>query len=197
MTPPKTKANGECGEELDRFNEFFEDLLSPDSSTARSVFPFIRSKLFQYKLRSQYDEVAVLMEVYVRSMERIARGGTITNPSAWTNSVAYRIIREFSRKQDRVLQADEYIIDNIAYCDGSDDVDLTDEMLKVRDAFMMLSPKEQILIYRKEVLNESWITIQDFLKIEGHGEYTIQALRKQKERALANLRKIYHGLCEA
>ena len=183
MTPPNSKANGECNEELERFNEFYEDLLQPDSSTARSVFPFIRSKLYQFKLRSEYDEVAILLEAYLRSARHIAQGGKITNPSAWINSVSYRIIREFSRKSLRNVYVDNQVLESLTHCVDNNDTSLTDEMLKIRDAFKLLSPKEQILIYRKVVLNESWIVIQDFwLFRPRHGKEALRARSGERKK---------------
>lgn len=199
MTPPNSNASGDCGGEFDRLNEFYADLLQPKSAIAQPIFGFIRSKLIQHNLRSWCDEVAVLLWVYLRSVDHIAEGGKITNHSAWVKSVAFNIIRETSRRNKRYQSFDEPLIESLSYHHtlDSDDIDLTDDMIKVRDAFKALSSKEQLLIYQKVVMNESWTTIQDFLKQEGHGDHSLAALRKQKERAMAKLRNIYHSLCEA
>jgi DNA-directed RNA polymerase specialized sigma24 family protein len=203
MTPPHQSSDPDrefsdvkIAQRLKLFNEFYEDLLSPYSATTRSsTFPFIRSKLIQFRLWPDYNEVTILQEVYIRTIEKILKGSTITNPSSWVCSVAFRYIRELSRCRVRYTHVDGQFLDLLSSEEGVSSEIITDEMVKVGQAFQALSPKEKLLLTHKIVLNESWTEIQDFLEQEGYGRCELPALRKQKERALLRLRSIYHALC--
>jgi DNA-directed RNA polymerase specialized sigma24 family protein len=177
-----------------KFNETFEEIVSRQSSSAVSLFPFIRGKLFQFGLWQQYDEVAILQEVYSRTIEKILAGRTITNPYAWIRSVAFRYIRELSRKNHRHISVDDALLEVLAPTEGIDEQFLTDEMLKLRKAFNQLSDEERLLLSLKAVQDLSWIEIQRAWTREGYGKLSLPTLRKRKERALSRLRKIYHAL---
>ena len=180
--------------QFNKFNSTFEEIVSKESSSARSLFPFIRGKLFQYALWRQYDEVAILQEVYIRTIEKILEGRKITNHYAWIRSVAFRIIRELSRKKSRTVNVDTPLIELLAPVEGIDESFLTAEMLKLRRAFEELSSEERLLLSLKTVQDLSWAEIQTIWIDSGYGYLSIPALRKRKERSLSHLRTIYHTL---
>jgi len=196
--PPKPSGGEDSGGDLARYNEFFKELLQPYSDLSKPIFSFIRGKLHQYDLQSHCNETEILLETYIRTTNHIAQGGKITNAAAWTKAVAFNIIRETARRKPKNQQIDPSILENLLSRrdsgDGGDCTDLTEQMVKIRDAFQLLSLKERLLIQYKVVMNKSWTTIQDSLKQEGHGDHSLAALRKQKERALNKLLNIYNSL---
>ncbi|MEM9150280.1 MAG: sigma-70 family RNA polymerase sigma factor [Cyanobacteria bacterium P01_F01_bin.3] len=180
-----------------KFNATFEEIIAKESSSARSMFPFIRSKLIQFHLQRRYDEVAILQEVYARTIAKILDGREITNHYAWIRAVAFRYIRELSRKHSRNLNIDTPILELLAPTADINTIDeefLTDEMLKIRRAFRELSSEEQLLLSLKAVQDLSWAEIQKIWIAEGHGKVSLATLRKRKERALSHLRRLYHSL---
>lgn len=177
-----------------KLNEVFEDLVSKESSAARSIFPFIRGKLFQYRLWRLYDEVAILQEVYARTVDKILQGREITNHNAWIRSVSFLYIRELSRKHSRNTNVDETLLELLAPAEDINEGFLTDEMLKIRKAFQDLSSEERLLLSLKTLQDRSWSEIQGIWSASGYGDLSIPALRKRKERALSHLRMIYHEM---
>jgi DNA-directed RNA polymerase specialized sigma24 family protein len=169
-------------------------LLISKSSEASSVFPFIRSKLHQFDLWPQYDETAILQEVFVRTIVKIYEGRTITNPSAWTCSVAYRYIRELSRGQTRYTYTSDEYLESLTASDNTNREILTDQMLRVRDAFKRLSTEERLILSLKVIQNKTWAEIQFLLREKGYGDYKLNTLRQRKKRILEKLRGIFHEL---
>lgn len=177
-----------------KLNEVFEEIVSKESSAARSIFPFIRGKLFQYRLWRLYDEVAILQEVYARTVDKILQGREITNHDAWIRSVSFLYIRELSRKHSRNTNVDETLLELLAPAEDIDEGFLTEEMLKIRRAFQELSSEERLLLSLKTVQDLSWGEIRVIWLARGYGDLSIPALRKRKERALSHLRMIYHAM---
>ena len=177
-----------------KFNTTFEEIVSKESSSAHSLFPFIRGRLSQYSLLQQYDEVAILQEVYARTIDKIRQGREITNHYAWIRSVALRYIRELSRKHSRNVNSETQLLELMAPVEGINEQFLTDEMLKIRRAFQELSSEERLLLSLKTVQDLSWNEIQQIWTASGYDELSLPALRKRKERALSHLRTLYHSL---
>jgi len=177
-----------------KFNETFKEIVSRESSSARSIFPFIRGKLYQFRLHQLYDEVAILQEVYARTVDKILQGREITNHYAWIRSVSFRYIRELSRKHSRNTNVDETLLELLAPTEDINEEFLTDEMLKIRKAFQELPSEEKLLLSLKTVQDLSWDEIQTIWVARGYGTLSITTLRKRKERAISHLRKIYHSM---
>ena len=191
---PKQYANEHMARQANMFNVTFEEIINRESDSGSSIFPFIRGKLSQYKLWPRYDEVAILQEVWLRTLEKILEGRTITNHYAWIRSVAFRYIQELSRKHLRNFDVDSSLMEAFTPVETVDEDFLTDEMLKVRRAFDRLSPEEQLLLSLRSIQDLSWPEIQQTWIAQGHDEVSLPALRKRKERALSRLRQIYHEL---
>ncbi|MEO0374185.1 MAG: hypothetical protein AAF329_06045 [Cyanobacteria bacterium P01_A01_bin.17] len=86
------------GHQFTMFNKAFEEITDRKSPSSSPMFTFILQKLSQYNLLPRYDEAAILQEVYLRGVEKINKGRTIANHSAWIRAVAFRYIRELSRE---------------------------------------------------------------------------------------------------
>ena len=121
-----------------KINATYEEIITRENSSARALFPFIRGKLCQYRLLPLYDEIAILQEVYSRTVIKILEGREIINQYAWIRSVAFRYIRELNRKHGRSTGIDESFLDAVAPVESSDEEFLMDEMLKMHRAFQCL-----------------------------------------------------------
>lgn len=190
----KSFADEHIARQFAKINATYGEIISRESSSSRSLFPFIRGKLFQYRLWPLYDEVAILNEVYARTVDKILEGREIINHYAWIRSVSFRYIRELSRKHSRSTGADESFLEALAPVEAIDERFLTDEMLKMRRAFQELSSEERLLLSLKTVQDLSWNEIQKIWIEKGYGKLSIPALRKRKERALSHLRTLYHSM---
>lgn len=179
--------------QLQLYIAFYLTLISK-SSEASSVFPFIRGKLHQFGLWPLYDETAILQEVFIRTIAKIYEGRIITNPPAWTCSVAYRYIRELSRAEIRHTNASDEYLESLTASDNADREFLTDQMLHVRHAFQQLDIEERLILSLKVIQNKSWTEIQYLLKEKGYGDYQLPALRQRKKRILEKLRGLFHEL---
>ncbi|PSN14195.1 hypothetical protein C7293_12680 [filamentous cyanobacterium CCT1] len=190
-----TRFVDECiAREVAKLDATFGEIFSRESSSARSLFPFIRGKLIQYRLWPLYDEIAILQEVYARTIEKILEGRKITNQYGWIRSVSFRYIRELNRKQGRSTGVDESFLETLMPVEEIDEESLTDEMLKIQRAFQELSSEERLLLSLKTVQDLSWSEIQQIWIEKGYGNLSIPALRKRKERALSHLRMLYHSM---
>lgn len=190
-----TRFADECvAREVTKLDATFGEIFSRESSSARSLFPFIRGKLIQYRLWPLYDEIAILQEVYARTIEKILEGREITNQYGWIRSVSFRYIRELNRNQGRSTGVDESFLETLAPVEEIDEESLTDEMLKIQRAFQELSSEERLLLSLKTVQDLSWSAIQQIWIEKGYGNLSIPALRKRKERALSHLRMLYHSM---
>jgi DNA-directed RNA polymerase specialized sigma24 family protein len=179
--------------QLQLYNEFYYTLIS-QSFEASSMFPFIRSKLIQFGLWPQYDETVILQEVFIRTLAKIYEGRIITNPSAWTRSVAYRYIRELSRVEvQHTVTSDEYL-ESLTASEEADREFLVDQMLHASSAFEQLSTEEQLILSLKVIENKPWAEIQHFLKEKGYGDYNLSALKQRKKRIVEKLRGLFHTL---
>ena len=187
-------ADAHITHQLLKFNETFGEIVDKESSSARSLFPFIRSKLNQFALGRRYDEVAILQEVYVRTIRKIYEGREITNHYAWIRSVAFHYIQELNRKNKRHLSLDDSMPEVEAPGNNIDELFLSDEAKKIRRAFLALSPEDQLLLSLKSVQDLSWREIQKIWTERGYGAIDLPALRKRKERALSRLRRSYHTI---
>lgn len=174
------------------FNNEFLSLISPQSSTGRMFYVFVRNLLRSYRLNDSYCEAYVLNEAYVRGIQYIEKGGDIYNLSAWLKATSHNIIRELSRQLRKLDSLDDSMLESLPseMTEGFREDDLS--TLKL--AFQMLDSKEQKLINLRVVEGRSWKDIRDILRVDGEGDHTEQTLRKRKERIMVKLRNQFHAI---
>jgi len=173
------------------FDKEFSDFSNPQSIKGRVIFASIRRVLRQFRLHKLYDEAFLLNEAYIRAIACIRRGLEIRNASAWLRGTIFRIVRELSREQQRTIPLEETFWD--IHTIVSPDEDLQDELLRLSTAIQLLSLQDQELLQMKVVENLSWTEIREIWKTRGYGDCAEATLRKRKERALSQLRKIYYA----
>ena len=151
------------------------------------LWAFVRRTLHQFSLHRTYSEAYILNTAYLRAVDAINSGKCITRPYGWLRSAAQNYIRECDRAQKKTTEFKEACT---SVSSGNDPVYTTPEnLIKLKTALEKLKPLEQRLLQLKVVEGKPWQVIQLELTAEGFGTYQIGALRKQKSRALAKLRK--------
>jgi RNA polymerase sigma factor (sigma-70 family) len=179
--------------EWDDFCKDFAALLNPGYPSAVSLAFYIRRTLRQFNLLS-VTEFDVLTEVFLRAYNLIVLGGgvVIRYPAAWVRRTAFNHIRELSRDQKRFTPL-EIDIPSEAASSPIDHLILQADIAILKRALQSLDPDEQRLLTLKIIDELSWAEIRILLAGEGQN-FSEDALRKQKERALKHLRRIYHAL---
>lgn len=180
-------------EEWNRFSLKFLELLDSESSSGRLLFVFVRTRLRQFHLEKSYQEAFILNEVYIRAREKIQQGEVIRLPSAWIRQTAYNCIRELSREQRRSVEFQEDYLQEPTF-KPLEPEGLTQDLAIMGKALDGLESLDRTLLELKVVEGLSWKEIRALLFKDGYGDYSEDALRKRKERALRNLRNIYHSL---
>jgi hypothetical protein len=173
-----------------KYDEEFLELLRPQSSSGRLLFAFIARNLRAFHLQSFYNEAYILNESYIRGAILLHDGGEIRILPAWLNKTCYNIIRELQREQTRTQTLDDYMLETQISPIAPESLEV--ELMLLSKAFEHLELKDQRLLNLKIIHGFSWKKIHEIFKEEGIGNFTEQALRKRKERALIRLRKQYH-----
>lgn len=185
-------------QKLADFNAQFAELMSRDSFDGRLVFAFTRRLLMQFRLKGTYSEAYVINEAYIRGAKIINKGDTIRKFSSWLRGTIYNIVRELSRGRIRD-SSDEFNeeIDQQLQSSLIADENLNYELELIRLAYEMLDANDKQLLNLKVVERNTWNEIREILIAKGGKVPSVSALRKRKERALANLRKLYHEVKES
>lgn len=182
------------------WDTFFSDLLSnSDDKDVASLFRFVKSRLYQFRLTKHYKPREVLTEVYLRGLKKTKQGEEIKNKLAWTRITAYNVIRELRRELDKVKYDD---LDDIApsrmqiYLSSqevsSSENGFDKEILKaVKLAFCDLSPQDRALLDLKVIQDLSWKEVHQKLTQCWVKVPTENALRQRKRRAIQRLTECY------
>lgn len=182
------------------WNIFFSELLlNKDDRDIASLFRFVKSRLYQFRLTKHYKPREVLTEAYLRGLEPCKKGEEIKNKLAWARTTSYNIIREFRRELDRINFED---LDDVplssmrAYLsyqeNSSSDSSPNEEMLKaIRVAFSDLSFEDRELLNLKVVQELSWKEVHKCLRQCWAKVPTENALRQRKRRAIQRLTEGY------
>lgn len=187
-------------EPVSGWHSFFSDLISNnDDKDIASLFRFVKSKLYQFRLSKHYTPREILTEAYIRGLEIYKKGDAIQNKLAWTRRTSYNVIREFRRAVDKHQHDDLDDISMsqaIAYLtcqheDASDNGPDEDTLYAMRLAFSDLSLEDRELLNLKVVQELSWKQVHDQLTSCWPKVPTEGALRQRKRRALHQLAKCY------
>lgn len=167
-------------------------LLCSNSSSGRLLYAFVRRNLGAFHLEGDFCEAAILNEALMRAVTATRRGIVIQDLPPWLRATAYNIIREKSRDRKKLVSL-ESEVDRVEQIEFQAE-DIEEELSFIQAAFGMLDARDQQLLTLKVVQGLSWQKIHDIFSAEGQRNCSIQALRKQKERALIRLRKKFHAL---
>lgn len=178
--------------ELDAFNKVMEQVAGKGDRKAISLWVFTTAGLKQYNLDGQYDAAYVINEAYVRGVNAINKGYSITNHLAWLRQTGRNVTKELSRQRKREcpgMDMDSFPEDNSdAEVWGETPVRAA-EYARMHQAFEALTPTDQRILHLKVVKAMKWKDIASVLNAEGHRRVTVEGLRQQKSRALKKLRQ--------
>ncbi|NEQ71122.1 MAG: sigma-70 family RNA polymerase sigma factor [Symploca sp. SIO2D2] len=107
----KTAQSFDLSKTLDskeEFYEFLQTLLRSGNPSGLYLIAFIYSRLKQFHLESRYEPEEILHEAICRTAVRFNETQSIEKPLGWLRSVSYNIIRELSRKDERLQLTAEY-----------------------------------------------------------------------------------------
>lgn len=182
---------------LAEFNTRFSELMCHGNSDGRILFAFTRRLLMQFNQKDYYREAYIINEAYTRGVQIINKGDTIRKFSPWLRGTIYNIVRELSRgkKRENLAEFNEEIHYQTQYSLIAEE-DLNHELHLIKLAYEMLDPNDKQLLNLKIVERYTWREISEILRAKGGKTPSESALRKRKERALVNLRKLYHEVKE-
>lgn len=189
-------------EPIQRFERQVKCLLQPHDLQGRALFGFIRLKLHQFSLSEKYSDGEIFHEAYLRSIAAIQAGTDVQIPVAWLRRTAYNVIREFARKHQRqpTQEWDQWSemyqsrIEGRCACNPQSELsllELEEEVRSLRQVLSQLSLAERRLIWLRYTHNLSWRAIADYLIRQGELDTSEVTLRKQGQRAIDKLRKLY------
>jgi RNA polymerase sigma factor (sigma-70 family) len=178
-----------------------KSLLDPESSAGISLSIFVRTRLRNFHLNQFYDLTDVLNEAYCRGVKLIESGESIRNTSAWIRSTAYNIIREWSREQKRTQPLEsnlEFKVDvALAKIAPVPENVIDEHLMVVQTALQQLSHRDKIILSLRFEEGLSWQEIGEQLQASGERPQKEATLRKRGERAIKNLRTMYHSILSA
>lgn len=179
--------------ERSKFNAHFLELLNRENPSSKAIRAFARRSLNQFHLSGLHSEESVLIEAYIRGVQRIQNGDEIQNPAAWLRGAIYLIVRELHRDQRKTEPLVDRVLETQIQLASEMEEELDDHLslAKLKTAFQSLTPTEQQLLRLRIVKGCSWGSIRESLMAKDGVDYRETTLRKRKERALQRLRKAY------
>ncbi|MEM9485548.1 MAG: RNA polymerase sigma factor [Cyanobacteria bacterium P01_F01_bin.116] len=178
----------------ERFNTAMKELSSGNSQDCIATWKFIYKKVHQFHLNC--DAYAVVNEAYLRGVKAIENGEDIRKPLPWVRSTAFNIIREWSRKQNRIT-TDSSFLENYLSNTTIDTELLTDIDTEVgymlRAALSTLPTQERELLTLRWIDGLSWREIATALSHDGK-QVKEGTVRKRGGRALHRLRDKYKAM---
>lgn len=172
------------------------ELSHGESQDCIATWKFIHSRIIQFHLNC--DAHSVVNEAYLRGINTINDGKEIYSPLAWMRSTAFNIIRERSRKQNKVNYDSPFLenyLDNIHI--EADSITMIDPEVKhlLDAALTSLKPKEQEVLKLRWIDGLSWREIAYKLSCEAE-QISEGTIRKRGGRALKRLRKKYQMMAK-
>jgi RNA polymerase sigma factor (sigma-70 family) len=177
-----------------QIDAFFMSLYAAKSPESSALFAYIQRILCQFRLKNAYEVKDIVVEVYARAINTIAKGAVIDSPQAWIRRVALNVIREFRRAADKINYAslDEHPHLGASSEDHLSQMILKDDISIIFQAFEELSEQDQMILNLRIVHGLSWQEISHELSVNGE-TMNENNLRQKGFRALRRLRSVYDG----
>lgn len=172
-------------------NTAVDEICRKENRDTLNFWVSVEAEMRRFNLSNSLSVAAVINEGYQRGTKAIDSGKTIHKPFAWMRLTCRHIIREHQRSYTRNLSFDRI---EALLCEEDDSYVSDDEgddgiRSKLKQAFSLLSHLEQTIIALKVMEKKKWREVQQELQQRGLGAFSLDALRKRKERALKQLRQ--------
>jgi RNA polymerase sigma factor (sigma-70 family) len=176
--------------ERQNFDAQFRMLLERKNSDAQSVLASVRGRLLQLHLDGD-DVTSILNEAYLRGVQAIEKGRSITQPSTWIRLTAWNIIRENSREQRRCEPLPPAFLESVIAAPALEEEFDANQVQTLRMALQQLDPSERKILHLRYFQNLSWHQVSEQLVREEGEVRSSEALRKRGYRILQRLRHLY------
>jgi DNA-directed RNA polymerase specialized sigma24 family protein len=163
---------------------------------AKHLTFFIKRTLRQFQLDTQYQEMEILIEAYLRAQKKVDSGEAIENLPGWLKTTSYNIVREKSKKRKREESLKTHLINNshgVEEIDNSWESDHTDkEKIKALiKSFQSLSSEDKDILTLRIVKGFSWEEVTAHLNSQEETNISTATFRKRGERALNRICKSF------
>jgi DNA-directed RNA polymerase specialized sigma24 family protein len=199
-SPETAKCTDEQHRQLKAIRSFVRGCLK-ESTDPHYILPFTRKLLWQRKLYGFLDEKEILNEAYCRATEAIKSGKILNNIPAWFRTTIFRCISEISKKEIQAkkcfikLRSVEIFSELFGDELGMEYSLIEENVNRLLSCWKNLSEDEQLILIFWKVKGYSWKEVGAYFLKEGKisdNDRKVQAcLRKQGQRILEKLRKIY------
>lgn len=177
--------------ERQNFDAQFRMLLDRENSDAQSVLACVRLRLRQFHLDGD-DVTSILHEAYLRGVQTIERGRSITKFSTWIRTTAGYIIRENSRKPRLYELPLSVFLESVIEAPTALEEEFdANQVQTLRMALQQLDPSERKILHLRYFQNLSWHQVSKQLAREEGEVRSSEALRKRGYRILQRLRHLY------
>jgi DNA-directed RNA polymerase specialized sigma24 family protein len=203
-----------CKGDLD---QKFEIIMKRKDPEVVTLWSSIDGMLRQFNVRETKE--CIMVEVYLRAHKLLNKGVEIENLLPWCRKTALNCIREMSRSQCKIkpMATDEIeqhyaehnaqpdcqrFSDRHLSSDSADSVEsdywmlseaiITDETEALFNALARLTRSEKEILHLIIVEKLSYQEACTLLEARTNRTHKVTNLRKQKERILKHLRKLYH-----
>jgi DNA-directed RNA polymerase specialized sigma24 family protein len=172
-------------------NTAMEEISRKGNKDTLNFLVSVEAEIQRFGLSQRFSASTILHESYIRGITAIDSGKTIPKPFAWLRLTCRYIIKEKNRHQGRSTQFD--LVESLLFDDN--DSEFSDEeeddgiQSKVKHALKQLPPLEQTIIELKVIQKRQWREVPQMLQQMKMGTYSVDALKKRKERAFKRMRQ--------
>jgi RNA polymerase sigma factor (sigma-70 family) len=166
-------------------------LLERENSDAQSVLAYVRLRLRIFHLDGD-DVTSILNEAYVRGVQTIEKGRSVTKVSTWIKLTTFNIIRENIRNQRLCEPLPPAFLESVIAAPTALEEEFdANEVQTLRMALQQLDPSERKILHLRYFQNLSWHQVSEQLAREEGEVQSSKALRKRGYRILQRLRHLY------
>ena len=167
-----------------------DEICRKENNDTLSFWVSVEAEMRRYGLYRRIATATIINESYVRGIKTIDSGKAIPNPFAWLRLTCRYIICEKQRYHQRNM----WLGDTEALLSaGNVDFDLDEEndraCAMLTSAIEELPILEQTILSLKVVEKHKWTEIPSILQQLDLGEFSVDALKKRKERACKRVRQ--------
>lgn len=193
------KIDSEIQEQLDKFNQFINELIKEKSDTCYNLIAFTNSKLRQFKLLGVYEDLDIIHLAVIRAKNKISKKEKVTNFNPWLKQIILYIIREVYRKEKSHKDRSKKLMNKNLLI--SENIEIPERSIKkninaLYEAFYELSESDRCILLLRQGHDFSWKKISSILiekGLEEDDDKTVNRIRKKGSRAFKKLRDSFNN----